>query len=108
MRQRGIRGLQLADDLLCQHLAQLYAPLVEGVDIPDHPLHIDTVLIERHQFAQRGRRQPLRQDRRGRPVAQEGLVRDQPFRHPLGAHFGGRLAKGQASPWAKILAINRS
>ena len=32
-----LRLAQLGDDVLGQHLAELHAPLVEGIDVPDRP-----------------------------------------------------------------------
>src|SRR5262249_14142937 len=53
--------LQLRDDALGQHFAQLHAPLVERVDLPDRTLRENDVLVERHQRAEDFRRQRLRQ-----------------------------------------------
>src|SRR3546814_6116367 len=52
---RQARGGQFACGPLRQHLAQLHAPLVEGVDVPDHALHEHAVLVKRHQRTQRVR-----------------------------------------------------
>ena len=46
---------QLPLDHRGQLLAQFYAPLIEGVNAPDHALDINLVLVEREQGAQRGR-----------------------------------------------------
>ena len=40
-------GADLPHDALGEGLAQLDAPLVEGIDVPDGPLHENAVLIER-------------------------------------------------------------
>src|SRR4051812_40113929 len=48
-------GLELRDDRLRQHLAQLHPPLVEGVDAPDRALGEDTVLVEGDERPQRCR-----------------------------------------------------
>src|SRR3546814_12072110 len=53
---RQARGGQFACGPLRQHLAQLHAPLVEGVDVPDHALHEHAVLVKRHQRTQRDRK----------------------------------------------------
>src|SRR3954454_20062404 len=47
---RGERGL----DALGEDLAQLDAPLVEGVDVPDGALYEHLVLVQRDQLAQHG------------------------------------------------------
>src|ERR1035441_2523727 len=41
------RGLQLRNDVLRQHLAQLDAPLIERIDAPDRALREHTVQIGR-------------------------------------------------------------
>src|SRR5207253_4879634 len=78
-----------------QHLAQLHAPLIEGVDVPDGALREDAVLIECHERAERLRRQPLGENGAGWPVAFESAVWHEPFRCALGPDLVRRLAKGQ-------------
>ena len=56
-------ALELRDDSLGQHLAELDAPLVERVDVPDRALGEHAVLVERDQLAERFRREPLGEDR---------------------------------------------
>src|SRR4051795_6520073 len=43
---------ELADDLLREDLAELDAPLVEGVDVPDDALGEDGVFVECDQLAE--------------------------------------------------------
>src|SRR5579863_2086491 len=57
------RAAKFRDDPLGEHLAQLHAPLVERIDAPDRALREDAVLVERDQLAERGRREPLDEDR---------------------------------------------
>lgn len=38
--------IQLRQDLLGNLLAVLHTPLIEGIDIPDHTLHKDFVLVD--------------------------------------------------------------
>ncbi len=59
MPEHGLGVSQLRQDALGQHLPELHAPLVEGIDVPDGPLCEDTVLVECDQLAERGRRQPI-------------------------------------------------
>ena len=40
---------------LGEHFAELDAPLVEAVDVPDRTLHEDRVLVEGDQLAEHGR-----------------------------------------------------
>ena len=67
-------ALELGDDRLRQHLAELDPPLVEGVDAPDRALGEDPVLVERDEAAERAAGQPLGEDRVRRPVALEDAV----------------------------------
>ena len=54
MLELGLRqALELGDDALRQNLAQLHAPLVEGIDLPDRALGEDAVLVERDELAER-------------------------------------------------------
>ena len=58
--QRGLRrALKLGNDALSQHFAQLDAPLIEGVDLPDHALREDDVFVERDEFSEHLRRKPI-------------------------------------------------
>src|ERR1051325_1275125 len=52
-------ALELRDDPLRELLAELHAPLVEGIDVPHDALGEHAVLVERDQRAERLRRQPL-------------------------------------------------
>ncbi len=88
-------ALEFRDDALGQHLAQLDAPLVERVDVPDDALGEDAVLVERDELAERFRREPLGEDGVRRAVALEDPVRHEPIRRALGLDFLGRLAEGQ-------------
>lgn len=65
---------QLGENLLGKLLAQLNSPLVERVDIPNHSLNEDLVLIHRNQSSQGTRGQLLEHDRVGGLVATEHLV----------------------------------
>src|SRR6202789_4378167 len=85
MPERGrLVGVELRNDPLGQHLAELDAPLVERVDLPDRPLCEHAVLVKRDQLAERRRGQPVEQNGVGRPVALEGPVRQEPVGRALG------------------------
>ena len=90
-----IRSLNLGDDVLGQHFAQLDAPLIEGVDLPDSALGKDRVLIERDQLAQRFGGELVRQDDVGRAVALKDAMRNEPIRCPLGLYLLRGLSKCQ-------------
>ena len=90
------RALELGDDALGQDLAQLHAPLIEGIDLPDRALGEDAVLVEGDELAQGARRQACpAAGCVGRPVALEDPVRHQPVRRAFGLHLLGGLAEGQ-------------
>ena len=88
-------AFEFRDDALGQHLAQFDAPLVERVDVPDHALGEDGVLVERDELAERLRREPLGEDRVRRAVALEDAVGHEPIRRAFGLHLLGRLAERQ-------------
>ena len=88
-------ALKLRDDALGEHFAQLDAPLVERIDVPDHALREDTVLVKRDEHAENFRRQPLGEDRVRRTVAFEDSVGHEPVRRALGFDLLGRLAECQ-------------
>src|SRR6185312_14083749 len=74
--QRWLLGcLEFRDDLLGQDLAQLDAPLIKRIDLPDGSLRKDAVLVERHQLAESLRSQPFSQYHVRRTIAFEGAVR---------------------------------
>ena len=83
----AVSGLiELLEDLLGQDLAELDAPLVEAVDVPDGALGEGEVLVVDDEGAQLGGADGAAdEDRRRRAVAQEPLVRDQVVLGALGA-----------------------
>ena len=64
-------ALDLRDDALRQDLAQLDAPLVERIDVPDCALREYRMFVERDKLAQGFRCQPFGQDRIGGMVPLE-------------------------------------
>lgn len=88
------RLVDLLEDLLGQHLAELDAPLVERVDVPDGALGEGEVLIvddERTELG--GTNMAADEDAGGGPVAKEDLVGDEVLGHvALGADLVGGLA----------------
>src|SRR5262249_28306294 len=72
VRELGLGlALELGDDALRELFPELDPPLVERIDVPDHALREDAVLVERDQRPERLRRELLREDHRRRPVALE-------------------------------------
>src|SRR3954454_7266172 len=63
--------------LLRKFLAQLYTPLVEAVDVPQHALHEHLVLIERDQPAEVPRVEPFELQQARGPIARILPVRRQ-------------------------------
>ncbi len=72
-------GTQFGLQVCSQLFAQLHAPLVVGIDVPDDALHEYLVFIERYQPAQSSWRQLFEQDGIGRFIALEYFVRQQRF-----------------------------
>src|SRR5438034_11759049 len=96
MAERGLRlALELRNDPLGQHLAQLDSPLIERVDVPDDALGEHAVLVERDELSERLRRQQLGEDRVRGAIPLEDPMRDQTVRRALGLDLLTRLAEGQ-------------
>src|SRR5271168_3805887 len=95
LQPRIIRSLNLSDYVLGQHLAQLDAPLIEGIDLPDGALGKYRVLIEGDQLAQRFWCEFFRQEDVGRAVALKDAMRNQPIRRPLSLYLLRRLSESQ-------------
>jgi len=64
-------ALQLRNDALREHFAELDAPLVKGIDVPDHALREHAVFVKRDQLAEDFWREPVGEDDIGRTVALE-------------------------------------
>src|SRR5438094_4296730 len=92
---RCVLALKLRNDALGEHFAQLDAPLIKRINVPDHALGEDTVLVKRDELAENFRRQPLGEDRVRRSVAFEDTVWHQPIRRAFGFDFLRRAAECQ-------------
>src|SRR6266581_1951202 len=94
VRERGIDGAgNFRRRTLGQRLAELHAPLIEGVDVPDRALHEHAVLVECDQRAERVRREPLAKDGVAWPIALEAAMWNQVVGCSLGLHFLGGLSE---------------
>lgn len=96
MRTSIGRWLQLGKNLFGQHLSELDAPLVEGVDVPDGTLGEGDVLVVYNQCAKCGRGDLVCQDRCGRSVSEEGLVWDKVVWCTFSLDFFGGLSKHES------------
>ena len=83
-------------DLLGKLLAQLDAPLVEGIKPPHRALDKDDVLVERDELAERVRVQLDAKDGRGRTVAGKAARGHHPLGSPLRSNLVGSLSKGES------------
>src|SRR5258705_6719878 len=88
-------ALQLRDDALSQHLAELDAPLVERVNIPNHPLGENGVFVKGNEFTEHFWCEPLGEYRVRWPVTLEDPMRHEPVRRALSLHLFGRLTERQ-------------
>src|SRR6478609_3883992 len=86
---------QFGSHLLRQHLAELDAPLVEGVHAPHRALYEHAVFVKGDQGAERVRREPLEQQGVRRAVALEDPVRHEPVVGALGLDLLCRLAESE-------------
>src|SRR5882724_264856 len=88
-------ALQLRDDALSQHLAELDSPLVERVNIPNHPLGENRVFVKGNEFTEHFWCEPLGENRVRWPVALEDSMRYEPIRHALSLHLLGRFTESE-------------
>src|SRR5277367_3973554 len=67
MLELGLRGtFQLGNNRLGEDLAQLHAPLIERVDVPDRALSEHVVFVEGDQASERARGELFGEDHVGR------------------------------------------
>src|SRR5467141_3293507 len=92
---RFVFVLNLRDDALRKRLAQLNAPLIEGIDVPDHALGEDGVFVQSHQLAQSFRRQLFSEDRVRWTIALEYPVGNEPLGSAFCLHLFSSLAECQ-------------
>lgn len=90
MRFDMARASQFRQNGLGQLLTKLDTPLIVRVDVPDGTLDKDLVFIHGNERTKSGRSQLLEQERVGRLVALEDLVRDNVFLD-VGTHLGTNL-----------------
>src|SRR5439155_5903537 len=81
---------------LGEDFAQLDTPLVKRINLPDHALREDTVLIKRDEVAENCWSKPLCEDRVRRTIAFEDTVRHQPIGRAFSFDFLRRLAECQS------------
>src|SRR5438445_2132383 len=96
MAESGLRlAVKFRNDALGEHFAQLSAPLVRRIDVPDGALGEDGVLVESDELAKRFRREPFGEERIRWAVALEDAMRHEPIRRALSFDLVGRLTEGQ-------------
>lgn len=83
------------DDALSQNFAELNAPLIERIDLPDRTLGKHGVFVQSDKFAERLRRELGGKDRIRRTIAFENAMRDEPIRRALGFDLLWRFAESQ-------------
>src|SRR6266480_5085480 len=96
MAESGLRlALKFRNDALSQHFAQLDAPLVERINVPDNALGENRMLVKSDELAERFRREPFSEDRVRWTVALEDAMRHEPIRRAVSLDLLGRLSEGQ-------------
>src|SRR5712671_5685807 len=86
-------ALDFWNDAPRQNLAQLDAPLVERINVPEDALREDGVLVKGHELTQCLWREPLGENYVRWPVAFEDSVGDEPVRYAFSLHFFGGLTE---------------
>src|SRR5947209_112555 len=89
------RTLKLWDDPLGESLAQLDAPLIERIDLPDRALSKDAMLVESDQLAQGGWCQGIQQYGVRGTITLKQPVGHEPVRRAFRLDLLGSLAEGQ-------------
>ena len=93
MLHRGLLRRQIAENALRENLAELNAPLIVAVDVPDYALDENLVLVKSDERTERLRRELIGQKRIRGLVALEGLERDELLLDALLGAFLGRLTE---------------
>jgi hypothetical protein len=83
------------NDALCQRLAQLDAPLIKRVDVPDHALREDNVFVKRDKFTENFWSEPHSENRVRGTVALEDSMWQEPIGGAFSFDFFRRFAKSQ-------------
>src|SRR4030095_8427803 len=96
MIELGLRlALEFRDNSLSQHLAELDAPLVERVNIPNDALCENRVFIKSHELTQHFRRELVGKDRVRWTVGLEDPGGHEPIGRALSFHLLWRLTKSE-------------
>jgi len=103
-------AFEFGNDALGKHFAQFDAPLVKRINVPDHALREDTVLVKRDEVAENFRKSTARPG----SCSTDGF----PFEDTVAAPASppcpqiltssGVLPKAKASAWAKTFAMRMS
>src|SRR2546429_373782 len=88
-------ALNLKDNALSQNLAELPAPLVKRIDLPDGALGENGMLVERDELAQNLGRKPRCKDSVRRAIALEHSMRNEPVRSAFVFHLLRRFSESQ-------------
>ena len=94
----------LRQNLACERLAELYAPLVKGIHTPDHTLHENSMLVQRNQSAQDFGRQSIRQEYVARPIRRKDSVQAQSDRLLFVALWGLGATESQSFRLGKTMS----
>src|SRR5262245_57806643 len=91
----GMLRIEFGHDAQREYLAELDAPLIETVDVPDRALGEHAVLVEGDEGSKRMRVEALGENHIGRTVPLEDAEWRLPIGHAFGRHFLRRLAEGE-------------
>ena len=96
------------NNALRQDFAELDAPLIERIDVPEDTLSKHRVLVKRDQLAECFGVELSSQDCVRRTIAFKDAVRHKPIRRALAFTCSGVLPNARASAWANTLASRMS
>ncbi len=95
MLARSLVGSELAINIFGQYFAELYAPLIERIKLPNGALDEYFVLVEGDELAKSVRRELRYEQRSARVIAGKGFMRHEIIRYIFGAHLIGGFAESE-------------
>src|ERR1700745_3710324 len=90
--RRLCAALNFRNNALSQELAELHAPLVKRIDLPDRALGENGMFIESDELAQSLGQKPHGKNGVRRAIAFEHSMRNEPVRSALGFHLLRRFS----------------
>jgi len=96
-------AFQFGNNPLGEHLAQLDAPLIKGINVPNRALREHAVFVKRDELAKNLRREPVGENDIGRTVAIEDTMRHKRIWRALSFDFCGSFSKSESLGLGKYI-----